>query len=180
MEAVELGPNLIENGGFEVWEKGKPKGWAWSSMADGKTWNLALFVGGFDEFEAYEGRRAMRVDGIWIQRNPELECARAGYWGDQIPLKPDIPYILSFYYKTTRIGNVYAVVWASYDPEVLFRAHKLPATEGKWREFIVIGWNRKEEMKMIKPLVLSFETGEVWFDKVKLREIFINAKIKVK
>jgi hypothetical protein len=37
VEDMELGPNLIENGGFEVWKEGKPKGWAWSNMADGKT-----------------------------------------------------------------------------------------------------------------------------------------------
>lgn len=65
---MELGENLVGNGSFEVWKEGKPEGWAWSNTAGGKTWKLALFRGGFDEFEAYDGQRVMRVDGFWIQR----------------------------------------------------------------------------------------------------------------
>ena len=180
VEAVELGENLVENGGFEVWRDGRPEGWAWSNMATGDPCNLALFVGGVEEFEAYEGHRAMRVDGFWIQRKPELEGARAGYWGGEIELKPDRPYVLSFYYRTRNLREGEAAIWVSYDAEVLFSGdHMLPDTEGEWRKFVIIGWNRKGEMGKIKPLLRSWGVGDIWFDGVRLEEVAMKPQVGI-
>jgi hypothetical protein len=176
VEDVELGPNLIENGGFEVWKGGKPKGWAWLNMADGKTWNRALFVGGFDEFESYDGEKAMRVDGFWIQREKDLHPARAGYYHRAIALKPDTPYVLSFYYRTRNLSEGKAAIWA----KVLFAGdYMLPDTKGEWRRFVIMGWNRKGEVSKIKPLLRSWGLGEVWFDGIELREIALTADAQI-
>jgi len=181
LDAVELGANLVENGGFEVWKGGRPEGWAWSNMADGKTWNLALFVGGFDEFDAYSGQRAMRVDGFWIQRKLELEPARAGYLRGEIELKPDTPYVLSFYYRIRNLREEKAAIWVSGTPEVLFKHDRmLPSTDGGWRKFIIVGWNRKEEAKKVKPLLRSWGVGEAEFDGMELREIALAANVQIK
>jgi len=193
----ELGENLVKNGGFEE-GKLEPRWWGWLPMVDGRDYNAASFVGGVDEFEAYEGVRALRIDGFWIQRKPELQWARAGYWygyqkdGIQlkswanwykekaIELKSNTLYLLSFYYKTKHLREGNAAVWISSNPEVLFaNDYMLPNTDGSWRRFVAISWNRKGGMDRTKPLLRSWGVGNAWFDGVEMREIALKSRVSV-
>jgi hypothetical protein len=121
----------------------------------------------------------MRVDGFWIQKEKDLHPARAGYWHRPIKLKPDTPYVLSFYYRTRNLRGK-ATIWVSGKPEVLFKHDRmLPTTDGGWRKFIMVGWSRKEGTNKVKPWLRSWGIGDVWFDGVKLREIIFKPPVKM-
>jgi len=179
VEDVELGPNLVENGGFEEWTEGRPKWWTWSNMAKGDRRNKGVFAGGAEPLNAISGSAA-RVNGLWLQHDEDKEPGRCGYWqwDEQrhnrrpILLAVGMPYLLSFYYRTERLRDGAARVWVSSEPEVFFAGnHGLPPTGGEWQRFVAIGWNRAGIEAAIRPLVRSFATGSVEFDNVKVRAI---------
>ncbi len=169
-----LGPNLIENAGFEQGET-SPLGWDWSLMEGGDIRNKAAFRGGMDGFEVYEGERSSRVEGFWTETAEDREGARAGYWAKEVELGPNTLWVLSFYYRTWNLGDGDASVWVSSDPEVIFaHDHGWPATGGVWRKAVIVGWNRKASAAVVKPLLRNWGVGKVWFDEVALREIGIQ------
>jgi len=169
-----LGPNLIENAGFEQGET-SPLGWGWSLMAGSDVWNEAAFFGGVDSFEVYEGERSSRVEGFWTETVADREGARAGYWAKEVELGPNTLWVLSFYYRTWDLSDGDASVWVSYDPEVIFAGdHGLPATDGAWRKAVIVGWNKKASAGVVKPLLRNWGVGNVWFDDVGLRQIRVQ------
>jgi tetratricopeptide (TPR) repeat protein len=173
VEDVELGPNLVKNGEFESWVRGSPEWWGWSDMFNREPFNAAAFVGEADELLSFEGQQAARVDGLWIQQREEKSPARAGFWQyDEVALAANAPYLLSFYYRTSRIPDDMATTWVSGNPNV-FWAHDygLPATQGMWYHFVAVGWNRLDADAPIRPLLRSFATGHVTFDDAQLRLI---------
>ncbi len=166
-----LGPNLIENAGFEQGTT-SPLGWDWALMAGGDVWNEAAFFGGADSLEVYEGERSSRVEGFWTEMAADKEPARAGYWAKEIELGPNTLWVLSFYYRTWNLGDGDARVWVSYDPKIIFAADlRLPATHGMWRKAVIVGWNKKTSAGVVKPLLRNWRVGGVWFDDVSLRQI---------
>lgn len=178
VEDVGLGPNWVENGGFERWVEGRPEWWAWSDMATGDTQNQGLFVGGAEMLNAYSGN-AVRVSGLWLQRREDQKPGRCGYWQwDEerqahltIPLNVEVPYLLSFYYRTEWLPDGAARVWVSYDPRVLFDRYELPATNGEWWRFAAIGWNQIGTEAAIRPMIRSFAPGNVEFDDVRVQAV---------
>jgi len=180
-ENVELGPNLVEHGGFEGWVDGSPRSWTWSDMATGDLWNKGIFIGGADGLEAYSGSVA-RVNGLWLQHRQDKEPGRSGYWqADPITLTTASPYVLSFYYRTERTPDNAATIWVSYDTQVLFSGdHPLPATDGNWWLFAIVGWNRSAGEAAVRPLLRSFAPGQVWFDDVQLRNINIRLSVQTR
>jgi hypothetical protein len=129
---------------------------------------------------AFEEQRAARVTGFWVQYQQEKQTARAGFWHasgtekalQPIMLKPGVPYVFSFYYQTTRVPEGKAAVWVSRDPDVLWGSNRpLPATDGKWFQFVAVGWHRSDIETAIRPLLRSFSPGCVRFDQVELRPI---------
>jgi len=181
VEDVELGPNLVENGGFDEWVEGRPEWWTWSDMFNHEPFNAAAFAGGVDGLLSFEGQQAARVDGFWIQQQEDKSRARCGYWQQwdeeqhsrrSITLTVGSPYLLSFYYRTENLANGAATVWVSYDPMVLFaHDHGLPSTGEDWHHFVAVGWNRSDAEAAIRPLIRSFATGSVEFDDVQVRAI---------
>jgi len=173
-DEVLLGPNLIENAGFEQGAT-SPLGWNWALMTGSEVWNEAAFFGGVDSFEVYEGERSSRVEGFWTETATDREEARAGYWAEEMALGPKTLWVLSFYYRTWNLGDGDASVWVSYDPEVVFAAdHRLPTTDGAWRKAVIVGWNRKASVGPVKPLLRNWGVGSVWFDDVGLRQIRVQ------
>ncbi len=187
VEDVELGPNSAENGGFETWVDGTPEWWVWSDMATGSLRNVGVFVGGADRLDAYSDNAA-RVNGLWLQFREDKEPGRCGYWQwdkeqhdlRSITLTVSVPYLLGFDYRTRGLPDGASTVWTSYEPEVLFAGdHRLPATDGEWRRFIAVGWNRANDESAIRPLVRSFAPGCVEFDNVQVRPIWLSEKTGV-
>ena len=185
VEDVELGPNLVENGGFEEWVDGRPEWWKWSNMATGNPRNRGTFLGGQDMLTSWEGGAAL-VNGLWVQRFQEREPGRAGFWQvdeddnrkslRSIALNPYAPYILSFCYCTEGAYEDTAAVWVSPDAQVMFQGdHWSPDTDGNWWRFVAVGWNRLDVEAAVRPLLRSFGPGQVWFDQVELRAIYLHS-----
>jgi tetratricopeptide (TPR) repeat protein len=183
VENVQFGPNLVENGGFETWVNGQPQGWVWSDMTNYPPFNQATFVGGRDSFSNWQGQSSARVDGLWIQQQPDKSLARAGYWlwnntnSKALELKGGTPYILSFYYRTS--DNNSGWIWLSKE-ERLFWSHdrKLVATNGQWLHFVAIDCNVSAESLFIRPLIRSYASGRVEFDDLQLRNVLLDDKVK--
>jgi tetratricopeptide (TPR) repeat protein len=169
---VELGPNLVENSGFEVIRK-KPEGWKWSDMFNREPFNAAAFAGGGEELLSFEGQQVIRVDGFWVRRQEDRSLARAGFGQrSEVVLAENLPYLFSLYYRTLRVPDGKASAWVSGDPKVLWALdHGVVATNGAWRRFVAIGWNRSGAEAAIHPLVRSFAAGSVEFDDVQIRLI---------
>jgi len=178
-EAVELEPNLVENGGFEDWDSTKLTGWWVSDMATGGSWNKGLFVNSKDELIAWESI-AGRVNGLWLQYRSDKEPGRSGYLQiDEKKLTAASPYVLSFYYRTTGVPDGAAAVWVSDNNLVLFgHDHRLPATNGRWWRFAVVGWNRSGDVATVRLLLRSFMAGQVWFDDVQLRAVDLHLPVQ--
>ena len=183
VEDVELGPNLVKNGGFEEWVAGRPKWWKWSAMFSREPFGDAAFVGGAEELLPFKGQQTARVDGFWMQRQEDESKARAGFWhcneGKEdlrdIPLTANVPYVLSFWYRTVRVSNGSATVWVSRadEPDVFWSGgnHGLPTTGRGWHRFTAIGWNRSDAEVAIRPLFRLYARGCVEFDDVQVRLI---------
>ena len=151
-------------------------------MFNREPFNAAAFAGGSDGLLAFEGQQAARVDGLWVQQQEDKSPARAGFWQwDEmtrglrpITLPVSAPYVLSFYYRTTRVPDGRAMVWVSDEPDVFWvHGHGLPSTGEGWRHFVAVGWNRSDAKAAIRPLVRLFAPGCVEFDGVQVRPIWL-------
>lgn len=186
VEDVQLGPNLVENGGFEEWVEGRPCWWVWSDMATGAPWNKGVFIGRADELDSLWGGVAARMEGFWLQMKPELEPGRVGFWQwdasrrnlREIEVVSEQPYLLSFHYRTERVSDRAVAMWLSRDQTVFFAGYRtLSPTCGEWRRFSMVGWSRAEFGQAIRPLVSLWSQGGVWFDGVVLREVTLNSEV---
>jgi tetratricopeptide (TPR) repeat protein len=178
--AIEFGPNLIENGGFEEWLGARPFGWAWSDMSNWEPFAAAAFTGGADELLSSERQRAARVDGFWILQQQGKQQPRAGFWqadesgrsSPPLQLATDAPYVLSFDYRTLGVPDGRATAWISADAGGLLAEEPgLPATNGGWRHFVVVDWNRTGTETAVHPLLRSYAPGQVVFDNVQIRSV---------
>jgi len=174
VEAVALGENLLPNGRFEDWQGSSPTGWVWSDMSNRPPWSPACFLGFPETLDPWEGRRAARVDGLWVERAAGREGARAGYWLQKsIPLTPGF-YVLSFFYRARLAEGGWIGVWVSGRPEVLFAGDRaLPDTGGAWRKVVIVAWNG-EAGGAVRPLLRLWGAGEAAFDAVALRPLRLD------
>jgi tetratricopeptide (TPR) repeat protein len=180
VEDIALGPNLLENGGFEEWVDGKPTAWRWAAWFSRAPFETAAFIGGADGLSSVEGRLTARVDGLWVRREEGRSTARAGYrqWDEgeralrSIPLTADTPYVFSVCYRTSRLRDGAARIWVSPDLDILWSYdHRLPVTDETWSRLVVIGWNRTESEAAIRPLFRSLAPGSWEVDQVQLRAV---------
>jgi hypothetical protein len=59
MADVELGPNLVKNGGFEDWSWESPVSWNWAKMFNQAPFSNAVFTGGEDQLCPLKGQRSI-------------------------------------------------------------------------------------------------------------------------
>jgi tetratricopeptide (TPR) repeat protein len=180
VESVALGPNLVENGGFEVWEEGKPEGWGISNMARGNPRNRGRFVCGVDTINGWDGMAA-RVNGLWLQQQSEKEPGRFGLrvWDEKqralrfINLKPHRPYLIAVMYRTEGSPVGGATMWLTGEvtPEYFPREPGLPSTVGQWRRFVVLRCNPLDEPFSLNPLLRIWAPERAWFDDMTIREV---------
>lgn len=184
-EHIVLGENLVENSGFEDWQQSQSLPWCWSAMFDREPFGNGLFVGGPEVHFAPEGGANARVQGLWIEQNPEKEPPRAGYWycnqnlrEKSIDLHPNRRYLLSFFYRTVYTANT-ASIWMSsinlsqnrlwFDGDI-----RLPDTNGEWRQFAVVDLTAKGLEHLVRPLFRLFGPGQLEVDRFQIREVFIE------
>jgi tetratricopeptide (TPR) repeat protein len=181
-EDLTLGPNLIQNAGFESSQREPLPRWVWSDMSNRAPFNAGCFVGGADSLAPFEGRQSARVNGLWVQQEAGKSHARAGFWqrfdllesGQPITLTTGMPYLISLDYRTTGLSApAMATLWMSESPDVLWGSqdYTLPSTNGSWYHVVVVGWNRAEEDVAVRPLVRLFGVGQVEFDDMQLRPL---------
>jgi len=181
-----LGKNLISNGDFEIGDI-KPLDWTWinwtNDIFNKSTYysQEASFLGSLDIFEQFNGDKSLKILGVESKGTLKNKIiARAGFYAKKVTLKSNTPYVLSFYYKTKDLKERQAAVWIGGDSSVIFPNDcLLPDTDGYWRKFLIVGWNKKARSIEIEPLVRSYGMGEVWFDGVALEELIINPGIKL-
>jgi tetratricopeptide (TPR) repeat protein len=174
---VDLGPNLVSNGGFERWIETRPDLWKWSDMFNREPFDAANFVTGADELFYIEGQKAGRIHGFWFQHEREKSEARAGFWerGNVyrgVDIKPDAVYLISFYYSTTSNSSHQIGVWLSTDPDLLAHGdYWLSGTGGSWHKFVALVWHKEGTGNLFSPLLRSWGTGSVYFDDAKVMQV---------
>lgn len=181
IEAVSLGPDLVNNGDFEIWGGDNFVGWIWSDMFNRAPFNAANFIGGQDDLTLLRGNHYARIEGLWVQFDGAKSRARAGFWQRRNPkdsqreivLSPDRPYLVSLYYRASNLSDdAIATIWVSDNPAVLWaNDYRLPSTDGDWRHFAAIGWNRTGGEVKIEPLVRLFGAGQVEYDALQIMPV---------
>lgn len=178
-ESVQLGPNLVPNGGFEDWTGGTPDHWTWSSMATGNPWNHGLYVGGPEAVHSVSGQSAI-VQGLWYQQDPEKERCRAGYWAYdsaagalwELPVRAGQRYVVSLDYVTEPGAPATPTIWLSDDPSPCWPGDRsLPGTNGEWRHATFVCDPTAEGDDPLRPLVRLFGGGTAMFDNLQIREV---------
>jgi tetratricopeptide (TPR) repeat protein len=171
---VSLGPNIINNGGFEKARKDSlPEFWSWAAGI-GNPFRSALFVGGPDTLSPFSGETSLRISGLWSEKEPEKLPARAGFESYPLTIKPNSKYLLSLYYKTENLseGNP-AILLDIFQGRRLGDYFMLPSTDGEWKLFLIIGRTSDNCCSSREIFLSSFATGTVWFDDVSLRELIL-------
>ena len=177
--SLQLGPQLALNAGFEERRLRSDAllHWRPSFMTTGDPWNRAAFVVATDDQVYFEGERAMRVDGLVIERLPEREVARAGFWLSDPPIV--VParavYAVTFVYRTEGTGDAGPALYLGFShKESRWEGRRFPPSEGHWSRATVIAWNRGEEEGTLAPLLRSFTEGTIWFDAFSVREVITD------
>lgn len=184
---LSIGDELIDNGNFEnafcypviLMPDFPPRycslhHWLPSFMVAGRIWNEAIFAIGTDNKIQSSGSYSIRINGLILDRRPGLDPARAGIWYESpVSVRPNLPYLISFSYRTQLVDSVAASLWVSNEPSVFFGGDiPLPSTDGKWHHAYIIAWNRMAQDGEIRPLLRSFSKGYVWFDNFSIRPIY--------
>jgi tetratricopeptide (TPR) repeat protein len=175
-EDVDLGPNLVEDGAFSVWNDRGPVGWVWSNMATGQPWNEGAFAGGRDVLTGFE-EGGVRVDGIWLRQDETKEPGRAGWWRpvSLTFVEPDQLYLISLSYRTDGVPDGKATIWSTSQPYVWWRGDKnLPETDGAWHRFLAVGCLDVDQDFSIEPIIRLFSTGTLQFDDLRVRTVSIG------
>lgn len=179
VEQVELGPNLVANGGFEVWTDKRPAGWMVSDMATGSPWNRGRFVQGADGLDVWDGIAA-RIEGLWLEPLSHKEPGRFGLWAwdeaqkdlQHIYLDAQRSYLIAITYRTQGVPDGKVTLWLTGDvTNALDREIGLPSTGGQWRRFARILCNPLYEPATIEPLVRIWTQGNVWLGDVTIRRV---------
>lgn len=171
-EPQTLGPEQIVNGGFEQPSlvNSVGQGWHASFMSTGRPWNFGLFLVGVDSSRAYQGRAALRVEGIELEQRADREPARAGLWHSAIAIPAGAAYAMSFVYTTRGLADNGASFWLGDEPLLAPAGDQyLPAAEGQWRRVTVVAWNRSGKDAAIAPLLRAWGQGSLWVDSVSVR-----------
>lgn len=154
------------------------QGWTSSFMDNGELWNLALFNLGSDNTGGYNDSRALRIDGLFLEKRDDREPARAGFESQAITIEPEQFYCISFVYRTEMPSSAddlekqVATIWLSSNAQTILAGdYPLPATQDGWSHVLIIGRNRNLQEIPIKPLLRLWQEGTVWFDNFSIRTV---------
>lgn len=178
---LSLGPELVANGGFEAQQAltGYPTGWQPALATAGTPWNLGAFVIEADAGHAAEGAAALRVDGLVVERRADREAAAAGLVSQPITLGVGQPYVLSLAYCTAGVAPEPSIFLAN-EAGVLLQEVGFPPTAGRWRRFVIVGWNRTDRDASVTPLLRLRSEGSVWFDSLSLRPLVLAQPLQAR
>jgi len=173
VEHVELGPSLVEGGGFEEEEEGQDGQlgrwlfWAYSGP-DRK----GLYFAGLDSLAA-EGNAA-RIIGLRGGPMGDGTIAYGEYRGTALILPPGDWYIISSCYRSQNLdGNGLLFVGEDSKGGVRLTHTYLGDSSGDWHRVSVLVPGQSQEVTVI-PVVRNWGLGSVWFDDVRVRPIWLS------
>ncbi|MGQ9765706.1 MAG: tetratricopeptide repeat protein [Armatimonadota bacterium] len=175
-EQVELGPNLLTNGGFQQWSHGRFVSWVWSDAFNSQETRPAAFAGGPDDFLPLFPPFSARMDGFWIGTGENLKPATAGYWYwdetrrgyGELVLEPDTLYSVFILYRTEGAERVQLAIWLTGE----YGDMPLPETNGEWRTFV---WSfRTEDTPLpVFPVIRLWSPGTAWVASFRLSPVLV-------
>ncbi len=168
-DGVELGPNLVENSGFEALEG--------TGIA---RWRLGLYLGQGEAQALYyagedtlvPGRQAARVTALWGEPMTNGTTPYAEYVGQGFTVG-DAKYLVSVCYRSQGFAEgsifVYLGELTASDRLVLVHA-ALSDSGGQWRATHLIVDGPKEPT-LVVPLVRNWGVGQLWVRSFVVRPI---------
>jgi tetratricopeptide (TPR) repeat protein len=170
VEDVEVGPSLVENGGFEEGEKGQVERWYfWAYSGRG---GEGLYFAGLDSLAA-EGNAA-RIIGLRGGPVGDGTATYGEYIGEELTLPPGDWYIISSYYRSQNLdGNGLLFVGEDSKGGARLTHTYLEDSSGDWHKVSVLVPGQSQEMAVI-PVVRNWGLGSVWFDDVQVRPIWLS------
>lgn len=139
-----------------------------------RPWNFGLFVMGVDMNELVDACGAIRIDGLWTDKQKEFEQGRNGFQHLPVNVLPGQPYVISFMYKTEMYDDAKTSLFLGDSEEVLFRELFFPPTEGEWRSVTIIAWSQKSNVETVNPLLRLWGEGSVWFKQIAMQPIDVH------
>lgn len=173
-DSVNLGNNLVSNGGFELWsEPNHPRDWSWIAST-GQEFDKTLVIGGVDDGSKYSGNSAARIMRLWQRNLPEKFPFRSGY-SINIKLQAGTEYALGFVYRTnTEDSATTAILFDCLEGVSPGDYYFLPNTEWNWNQFLMVGTGSVVDRCSgeTRLFLANFGVGTVWFDEVVLFPVF--------
>ena len=182
VDQVFFGPNMIDNGGFEEWLESRPKSWWQYTKAGGEGVNIGYLKAGSDFIDALDGKYYGRMVGLWVGNNNELTQPHVAFAcnNDQLDMRCEFHlrsqglYLFSFFYRTSENENIVAGPWFGLGNNPFVGTKSLPNTDGEWHKIVLIDNNQQNVTTNIRLFFRLLSKGEVWWDNVSLREIYIK------
>ncbi len=168
VEDVELGPNLVENGGFEEWENTGPADWRLGTYL-GQNGGEGLYVAGKDTLVA-DGETA-RIITLWGGAMPDRTTTYAEYVGDTL-IVTNTEYLVSLHYASQYLegtGLVFLGEYTRSDGLVLVHTG-LPDSDGQWTVIHILV-DGPPAPTVVMPLVRNWGVGQLWVDELEIRPI---------
>jgi len=169
VESVELGPNLVGNGGFEKWEGAIPTGWQFGCYL-GQGGDGGLYAAGKDALAAE--REVSRIITLWGGLMPDGTTTYAEYVGDGFSVT-GTQYLISLYYRVWHFteggGLIFLGDYAHLGGVVL--AHEpLPLSDGQWRVLRILADGPAGTISVV-PLVRNWGIGQLWAQAFEVRPV---------
>lgn len=171
-EDVELGPNLVSNGDFGIWDDQHPAEWSAATYL-GPSGDRGLYTMGKDELVA--GGSSARILALWGGLLPDGTITYAEYLGERAPIA-DAKYLVSLYYSSQRFveGSGLFIV-GEYDKVggLKLAQESLSDSQGQW-QWVHILAEPANPSTAVGPLVRVAGVGEQWIQSVAIRSIIIH------
>ncbi len=175
-DAIEVGPNVVINPGYEDEHNGVLADWAIGDYLNGQngTAPQGAFASGADSAEKFEGQYSARIDGLWRTRDLTgsyglvslPENPRGSYW---IQLETNQPYLVSGLYKTNGVSATGQVYVGNSGTSLLSMA--LPGTNGAWHKYAWMGCTQSESPEWMQLVLQLVTPGQIWFDQIKIQPL---------
>jgi tetratricopeptide (TPR) repeat protein len=172
-EHVELGPNLVEGGGFEEegeGQDGRLERWSfWTYLGSDRN---GLYFAGLDSLAA-EGSAA-RIVGLRGGPMGDGTTTYGEYRGRVLNLPPGDWYIISSRYRSQNLdGNGLLFVGEDFEGGVQLTHTYLGDSSDDWYRVSVIVPGHSRERAVI-PVVRNWGLGSIWFDDVRVRSVWLS------
>jgi tetratricopeptide (TPR) repeat protein len=176
-EQIELGPNLIQNGNFDVWTNGSPAGWRLGQYL-GQTGDQGLYFAGEDDL--IPGEKSARIIALWGGPLPDGTATFAEYIGSKLKL-PEAQYLILIHYSSHYAndggGLLYVGDYANAARNRSVMNQGLPDSHQQWRTLVTIV-NGSLSAALVDPLVRTWGYGDQQVRLVEVRPVWMKGSLR--